>query len=370
MPPDACPAIRYTLSCSRRSRNGEERPRRRVSSDSTRATRASETGRENPSSVACQKEGIHEVAHRCSVCSSRLRSVRLGRRRHDRLRTLRRRRWRTPRTSFSAALSPEQRQQATFAFDSEELTRWHYVPATQFPRNGLPIRAMNEAQRALAQELLKTGLSQRGYTQATTIMVDLEIILKALENGAAIARSRAVRLFNFRHTGRERRVGLARERASSVAALQRRRTARRWRARRRSSGRIRRKSASKGRRRDCASSAIAKTPARALLTALDATQRTTATLEGGRAERHRHEDGREGRSAVAGRPRRVRHDAEAARAAHGRDRDLHVVDGARHRVRAARAASHGRPRQDHVRVGRRSRSAARSTTTACRDRRS
>ena len=86
---------------------------------------------------------------------------------------------------FLGALTPEQRQQASFALDSEELTRWHYVPATQFPRNGVPIRAMNEAQRALAHELLKTGLSQRGYTQATTIMVDLENILKALENGAA-----------------------------------------------------------------------------------------------------------------------------------------------------------------------------------------
>ena len=86
---------------------------------------------------------------------------------------------------FLAGLSPELRQQASFAIDSEELTRWHYVPATMFPRNGVPIRAMNEAQRALAHELLKTGLSQRGYTQASTIMVDLEIILKALENGAA-----------------------------------------------------------------------------------------------------------------------------------------------------------------------------------------
>jgi Protein of unknown function (DUF3500) len=87
---------------------------------------------------------------------------------------------------FLAALSPEQRQQATFPFESEELTRWHYVPAQQFPRNGLPIRAMSEPQRALAQELLKTGLSQRGYTQATTIMTDLEMILKALENGSAM----------------------------------------------------------------------------------------------------------------------------------------------------------------------------------------
>jgi len=88
--------------------------------------------------------------------------------------------------TFLASLTADERQQATFAFESEELTRWHYVPAQQFPRNGLPIRAMNETQRTLAHDLMKTGLSQRGYTQATTIMVDLENILKALENGSAM----------------------------------------------------------------------------------------------------------------------------------------------------------------------------------------
>lgn len=92
----------------------------------------------------------------------------------------------TAANAFLTALSPEQRQQATYPIDSDELTRWHFVPAQQFPRNGLPIRAMNPAQRALAQELLKTGLSQRGYTQATTIMVDLETILKEMENGSAM----------------------------------------------------------------------------------------------------------------------------------------------------------------------------------------
>ncbi len=92
----------------------------------------------------------------------------------------------TTANAFLTALSPEQRQQATYPVDSEELTRWHYVPAQQFPRNGLAIKAMTPAQRALAQELLKTGLSQRGYTQATTIMVDLETILKELENGSAM----------------------------------------------------------------------------------------------------------------------------------------------------------------------------------------
>jgi len=89
-------------------------------------------------------------------------------------------------TKLIDALSPEQKQKISFSFDSEEFTRWHYVPAMQFERHGLAIREMSDAQRALAQDLLKTGLSAHGYTQATTIMNNLEAILKALENGAAM----------------------------------------------------------------------------------------------------------------------------------------------------------------------------------------
>ena len=92
----------------------------------------------------------------------------------------------TSATKFLAALSAEQKQKASFPLDSDELTRWHYVPATQFERHGLAIRDMNESQRALAQELLKTGLSTHGYTQVTTIMNDLETILKVMENGSAM----------------------------------------------------------------------------------------------------------------------------------------------------------------------------------------
>ena len=139
---------------------------------------------------------------------------------------------------------------------------------------------MNEAQRALAHDLLKTGLSQRGYTQATTIMVDLENILKALENGSAMRDPGAVLLFDLRHAGGERCVGMAGERPSPVAAFQRRRTARPSPARRRSSDRIRRKCGLKGRRRGFAVLGDREDTARALLMALDPTQRTTATLEG------------------------------------------------------------------------------------------
>ena len=86
----------------------------------------------------------------------------------------------TAATSFLASLTPEQRQQATFAFDSAERLRWHFVP--QFERNGLQIKAMTEPQRKLAHELLKTGLSARGYDTYTKIM-QLENILRDTEQG-------------------------------------------------------------------------------------------------------------------------------------------------------------------------------------------
>src|SRR5436190_14102756 len=83
-------------------------------------------------------------------------------------------------TRLLASLTPEQRQQAVFAFDGEERLHWHFIPTEMFPRKGLLIRDMTEPQRKLAHELLKSGLSQRGYMTASQIM-DLETVLGALE---------------------------------------------------------------------------------------------------------------------------------------------------------------------------------------------
>src|SRR4051794_3933724 len=80
-------------------------------------------------------------------------------------------------TRWLASLSPEQRQKGTFAFDAAERVHWGFVPTEMFPRNGLTIKEMTEPQRKLAHDLLKAGLSQRGYLTVTTIM-DLENILK------------------------------------------------------------------------------------------------------------------------------------------------------------------------------------------------
>src|SRR6188472_2709466 len=97
-------------------------------------------------------------------------------------------------TQFVASLTPDQRSKAVFAFDSEERTRWHFIPNEMFPRNGLMIKDMNESQRQLAHDLLRTGLSARGYVKVTSIM-QLEDILKVVEAGGKFARNKEEYLF-------------------------------------------------------------------------------------------------------------------------------------------------------------------------------
>ena len=78
-------------------------------------------------------------------------------------------------------LTPEQRQQASFPNETEEKVRWNFIPTNMFPRKGVPWKEMSEPQRKLAHELLKAGLSQKGYLTTTAIM-ELESILHTIEN--------------------------------------------------------------------------------------------------------------------------------------------------------------------------------------------
>lgn len=64
------------------------------------------------------------------------------------------------------SLTPDQRTVAQFAFDAEERFVWFYTPV---PRQGLTLKAMTEPQRKLAMNLLRSGLSEKGYTKAETI---------------------------------------------------------------------------------------------------------------------------------------------------------------------------------------------------------
>jgi hypothetical protein len=79
---------------------------------------------------------------------------------------------------FLASLTPEQRTQATFAFQEDERLNWHYIPKE---RKGLALLDMTMPQKALAHALLSAGLSQQGYIKAVTIM-SLDDILRIMEN--------------------------------------------------------------------------------------------------------------------------------------------------------------------------------------------
>ena len=82
--------------------------------------------------------------------------------------------------AFLASLTPEERQQAALPFEGEERSRFHYIPNEMFPRKGLQIKVMTEPQRKLAHDLIKTGLSQKGYMTVKSIM-ELEDVLRAIE---------------------------------------------------------------------------------------------------------------------------------------------------------------------------------------------
>jgi hypothetical protein len=90
----------------------------------------------------------------------------------------------TAAAAFVNSLSSQQRASATFAFDTDERTKWHFIPTEMFPRRGLTLNEMTDTQRKLAYELLKSGLSQRGYLTATQV-IELETILRAIEDQRA-----------------------------------------------------------------------------------------------------------------------------------------------------------------------------------------
>jgi hypothetical protein len=88
---------------------------------------------------------------------------------------------------FLASLTADQRKQATYPLESDERLRWNFIPDEMFPRNGLPFKDMTEPQRKAAHDLLRSGLSARGYETYTGIM-QLEHILRATEGGVRMAR--------------------------------------------------------------------------------------------------------------------------------------------------------------------------------------
>lgn len=85
--------------------------------------------------------------------------------------------------AFLGTLTEEQKKKATFEFDSPERSKWFFTPQQEkktFTRKGVRIEELDEKQKAAALDLLKAGLSAKGFEQATTI-ISLETLLKELE---------------------------------------------------------------------------------------------------------------------------------------------------------------------------------------------
>ena len=79
--------------------------------------------------------------------------------------------------NFLALLTPEQKAKATYPVEDKQRLDWHFVPRE---RKGLPLREMDAAQRAMAEVLLSSGLSQDGYAKVSRVL-SLEPVLKDAE---------------------------------------------------------------------------------------------------------------------------------------------------------------------------------------------
>ena len=95
--------------------------------------------------------------------------------------------------NFLASLKPDQLAKAKFSFGDEERLNWHFIPRA---RKGIPFKEMEPAQQKLAHAFLSSGLSQRGFIKATTVM-SLEAILRELESGRGGAMVRDEMLYYF-----------------------------------------------------------------------------------------------------------------------------------------------------------------------------
>jgi hypothetical protein len=82
--------------------------------------------------------------------------------------------------SWLAALPEERRRAAEWPFESPERGNWHYAPRR---RNGVPLRTMDDGQRAAAYALIAASLSAQGDAKARAIMA-LEDVLRAIEGGS------------------------------------------------------------------------------------------------------------------------------------------------------------------------------------------
>ncbi|PKB84217.1 MAG: hypothetical protein BZY88_00360 [SAR202 cluster bacterium Io17-Chloro-G9] len=80
-------------------------------------------------------------------------------------------------TEFLNSLSPDQEAKATYPYLDGERIFWYFPPLN---RHGLPLRDMDSKQRGLAFKVMASGLTDRSYEQAKSI-IEHEDVLGPLE---------------------------------------------------------------------------------------------------------------------------------------------------------------------------------------------
>lgn len=83
----------------------------------------------------------------------------------------------TATNAFVASLDASQREQAQYSFADDERLNWHFIPR---PRNGIPLKSLNAAQRELAMGLVEAFLGDKGFAKSEQIR-GLENVLAAIE---------------------------------------------------------------------------------------------------------------------------------------------------------------------------------------------
>lgn len=78
--------------------------------------------------------------------------------------------------AFLATLDDAQREQASFAFDSDQKSGWSNLPVPVVPRPGVPFGGMTQEQRQAAMAILQAALSQEGYEKTVGIMVADQVL--------------------------------------------------------------------------------------------------------------------------------------------------------------------------------------------------
>ncbi len=96
---------------------------------------------------------------------------------------------------FLDSLSAMQKAVSVYSFDTEKRLEWHYFPdggyqgAYGYARPGIGYKYMDDKQEKLAHNLLRAGLSDRGFTKVQGV-IRLEEILRLLENDTSGNRDR------------------------------------------------------------------------------------------------------------------------------------------------------------------------------------